>query len=200
MERLGIAQPVDGRNTGHDDHVAARHQRRRGPQTQALDLVVDRHVFFNVSPRRRHEGLGLVVVVIADEVLDGVVGEETLELAIELGGKGLVVAEDDGRPVRLGDDVGHGEGLTGPGHAEQGLERQPVVEPLDQGFDGCGLIALRRKGRLQTERSDGRPQFLRRVESRTHSRPRLRWRMGLSIPLRVSSTPSLSSSLTTKWS
>ena len=41
--------------------------------------------------RLRHVGLGLVVVVIGDEILHGVVGEEIPELRGKLGGEGLVV-------------------------------------------------------------------------------------------------------------
>jgi hypothetical protein len=44
----------------------------------------------------RHVGLGLVVVVIGDEILDRVVREEVLELGIELGGQRLVRRQDDG--------------------------------------------------------------------------------------------------------
>ena len=47
---------------------------------QAVDLVVDRRVLLDVGVRRRHVGLWLVVVVVGDEVLDPVVGEELLEL------------------------------------------------------------------------------------------------------------------------
>jgi hypothetical protein len=46
------------------------------PSAQPVDLVVDRGVLLDVGVARRDVGLGLVVVVVADEVLDGVVGEE----------------------------------------------------------------------------------------------------------------------------
>ena len=51
-------------------------------------------------------GGGLVVVVVGDEVLDGVLGEEGVELVVELGGEGLVVREDEGRALGLFDDLG----------------------------------------------------------------------------------------------
>ena len=43
--------------------------------------------------------LRLVVVEVADEVLDGVVREEVAELGVELGGERLVVGEDERRPL-----------------------------------------------------------------------------------------------------
>jgi hypothetical protein len=52
--------------------------------SQPLDLVVDRRVLLDIGVGRRDVGLGLVVVVIADEVLDRVVRKEPLELVAEL--------------------------------------------------------------------------------------------------------------------
>ena len=43
--------------------------------------------------RRGHVGLGLVVVVVGDEVLDRVVREELAELAVQLRGERLVVRQ-----------------------------------------------------------------------------------------------------------
>ena len=51
--------------------------------------------FLDVGVGARDVGLGLVVVVVGDEVLDRVVGEEALELAVELGGERLVGREDE---------------------------------------------------------------------------------------------------------
>ena len=61
---------------------------------------------------RGHVGLGLVIVVVRDEVLDRVVREELAELPVELGSQGLVVGEDQRRPLHRGDHVGDGEGLA----------------------------------------------------------------------------------------
>jgi hypothetical protein len=43
-----------------------------------VDLLVDERVLLDVRVGRGDVGLGLVVVVVADEVVDGVVGEEDL--------------------------------------------------------------------------------------------------------------------------
>ena len=55
----------------------------------------------DVGVRARHVGFGLVVVVIGDEVFDGVVREEALELAVELRCQRLVRREDERRALRL---------------------------------------------------------------------------------------------------
>ena len=62
--------------------------------------VVDDRVLVDVRVARRDVGLGLVVVVVADEVLDGVLGEELPHLAVELRREGLVGREDQRRAVR----------------------------------------------------------------------------------------------------
>ncbi len=63
----------------------------------------------------------MVVVVVGDEVFDGVVGEEGFELMVELGGEGFVMREDEGGALQFFDDLGHGEGLAGAGDAEEDL-------------------------------------------------------------------------------
>ncbi len=53
--------------------VAAREQRARGGEAQALDLLVDRRILLDVGVGARDVGLGLVVIEVADEILDRVV-------------------------------------------------------------------------------------------------------------------------------
>ena len=101
-QQLGLVflwrtQPVDRRYRGHDNRVAPGEQRRRCRVPQAVDLVVYRRVFLDVCVARGHIRLGLVVVVIGDEVLDSIVGEELLELVGELRSKRFV-----GRSTRVG--------------------------------------------------------------------------------------------------
>ena len=69
---LRRAEAEDARHRGDDQHVAAREQRRRGGVAQPVDLLVDRRVLLDVEVPRRDVGLGLVVVVVGDEVLDRV--------------------------------------------------------------------------------------------------------------------------------
>ena len=93
-ELLGRAEAVDTRHACHHDHVPPRYQRARRRDAQALDLLVDRRVLLDEGVARRDVRLRLVVVVVADEVLDGVLREEALELRVELRRQGLVVRDD----------------------------------------------------------------------------------------------------------
>ena len=113
VEFHGVTDSVDAADGRHHDDVSsAAEQGGRGGQAQLLDLLVDGEVLLDVGAAGRDVRLGLVVVVVADEVLDEVVREELLELAVQLGGEGLVVAEDQRRPLGPFDDVGDGEGLA----------------------------------------------------------------------------------------
>ena len=107
----------------------------------AVDLLVPRGVLLDVGVGAGDVGFGLVVVVVADEILDRVVREEALELAVELGGQGLVVGEDQGRPLGRLDDLGHGEGLAGAGDAQQHLVPLALLDARHQLGDGGGLVA-----------------------------------------------------------
>ena len=101
--RVGLARAdaVDARHRGDDDHVAPRQQRERRRVAHPIDLLVDDRVLLDERVGRRDVGLGLVVVVVADEVVDRVVGEQLLELAVELRREDLVVRDDQRRPLDL---------------------------------------------------------------------------------------------------
>ena len=106
-----------------------------------VDGFVDGGVLFDVEVGLGHVGLGLVVVVVGDEILHRVVREELLELAVELGRQGLVGGQDQGGEVDPGDDVGHGEGLAGAGDPQEDLVGLPARTP-SVSCDGLGLVAF----------------------------------------------------------
>ena len=92
---LGRAEAVNAGDGGDDDDVAALEERARGAHAQLVELVVDRGFLFDVGVARGHVGFRLVVIVIADEIFDGVLREEGLEFVVELRGERLIVREDD---------------------------------------------------------------------------------------------------------
>ena len=143
--RVGLdrADTVDAGDRGDDDDVVALQQGAGGGVAHAVDLLVDRGLLLDEGVRARHVGFRLVVVVVGDEILDGVVGEEGLELAVELGGEGLVGGQDQGRALGALDDVGGGEGLARAGDAEQDLGLVVVGNAGDEVGDGGRLVALR---------------------------------------------------------
>ena len=143
---VGRTEAVNARHAGDDDDVAPTHQGAGGGQPQPVDLLVDGGILFDVDVALRDVGLGLVVVVVADEVVDGVVGKEVAELRVQLGREGLVVGEDERRPADPGDAIGHRERLAGAGHAHEDLRGPLLGDPADEALDGGGLIPRRGVG------------------------------------------------------
>ena len=89
---LWRAQAEDAGDRRHDQHVAPGQQGPRGRVAQLVELLVDVGLLLDVGVGARHVRLGLVVVVVADEVLDGVAGEKFLELRRKLCGQVLLWA------------------------------------------------------------------------------------------------------------
>ena len=137
------AEAVDAADAGDDDAIAALEQRTGGGEAKLVEFVVDGGFFFDVDVAGRHVGFRLIVVVIADEVLDGVAGEERSELVIELRGERFVVGQNQRRAPGLLDQLGHGVGLAGAGDAEQHLVFFAVQQAAEELIDGGGLIAAR---------------------------------------------------------
>ena len=104
-------------------------------------MVVDRRILLDEGIGGWHIGFGLVVVVVGNEVLHRVVGEERLELAVELRRQGFVWRQHQGRAVGLGDHIGDAEGLARTGHPKQRLVRQAGLDAFDHLTNGFRLIA-----------------------------------------------------------
>ena len=84
--------------------------------------------------------LRLVVVVVGDEVLHRVVGQQFPEFVGELGGEGLVLHHHQGGPLDLLDQPGGGGALAGTGGAEQDNVLFAVPDALGQFGDGRRLV------------------------------------------------------------
>ena len=141
--RIGFdrTDTVEARHRGDDDHVVAFEQRARGRVAHAVDRLVYAAFLLDIGVAARDVGFGLVIVVIADEIFDCILGEEALELAIELRGEDLVGREDQCGPLQFLDYLGHGEGLARPGHAQQHLRLVAVLGRAAQFGDRSRLVA-----------------------------------------------------------
>jgi hypothetical protein len=142
---LGITDSVDAGYGGHDDHVPPGEQGGRCGQPQPVDLLVDIGILFDVQIVPGNVGLGLVVVVVGDEVFDRIVGEEVAELGIELGCQRLVVSKHQCGLLHLLDDVGDDVSLPGASSAQERLMLEPIADALHDGLDRLRLVA----GRLE---------------------------------------------------
>ena len=137
----GRTEAVDARHAGDDDDVLAADEGGGGGETQPVDGLVDLRVFFDVNVALRDVGFGLVIVVIADEIMDGVPRKEGAELFVELRGQRLVVGQHQRRLTELCDHVACREGFARARGAEQRLTTAARVKTFDKLGDGFGLIA-----------------------------------------------------------
>jgi len=126
-------------------------QGRGGAQTQSLQFFVDGGVLLDEQVLPGDVGFGLIVVVVADEVLDMVLGEELFELTVELCREGFVVGHDEGGFLHLLDDPGHGVGLTRSGDPHKGLIAVARLDGCGQCLDRLRLIPGRSVGRMDFE-------------------------------------------------
>ena len=143
--RIGLdrADAVDARDRGDDDDVVALEQRPGRGMAHPVDRLVHRAFLLDVGVGARHIGLGLVIIVIGDEELDRIVGEEARKFAVELGGEDLVGREHERRALQRLDHLGHGVGLARAGDAEQDLGLLLLAELIDQFGDRRRLVARR---------------------------------------------------------
>ncbi len=141
---LRRAEAVDAGDRGDDDDIAAREERGGGREAEPRDVVVLRRVFLDVEVGLRDVRLGLVVVVVGDEVLDRVLREELPELVAELRGEGLVVSDHERRALDLLDRPRHRRCLARPGGPEQGLKAIARSDRRRDLLDRARLVARRR--------------------------------------------------------
>ncbi len=153
---LGRAEAEDARH-GRDDHdVAAGEQRGRRGVPEPVDLLVDRRVLLDVEVARRDVRLGLVVVVVGDEVLDRVAREVRPELVAELGRERLVVRDHERRPLEPLDRGRHRHRLARPGGPEQRDAARPLPDRRRDAVDRRRLVGGGRVDGIELERRHSR--------------------------------------------
>ena len=152
VESRRIAHSIDAGNAAnHDDILPPRKQSACSREPHLIDFLVDGQVLLDVRISRRHVGLRLIVVVVADVVLHSIVREELLHLAVELSGKRLVVREDEGRAVDVTDDVSDGERLSAARNAQKRLSLNALSDAIRQLLNGFGLVSRRNIIRYKLE-------------------------------------------------
>jgi len=88
---LGIPEAVNTAHRRDNQCVRAVHEVRRCAEAQAVDVFVDIGVLFYICVRFRQICFRLVIIIIADEIFDGVRREKLRKFTKELCGKGFVV-------------------------------------------------------------------------------------------------------------
>ena len=142
--RIGLdrADAIQARDRGDDDHVVAFQQRPRRRVAHPVDRLVYAGLLLDIGVATWNIGFGLVVIVVAHEIFDGIIGKEAAKFAIELGRQDLVGRQDQRRALQFLDHIG--EGLAAASHAQQHLCAIPVACARHQIRDRGRLVAGRR--------------------------------------------------------
>ena len=107
-----------------------------------VNLLIHAGVFFNECIGARHIGFGLIIIIVRHEIFDGIIGKEAFKLRIELRGQCLIGRHDEGRSLRLLNDLGHSESFARPRHAEQDLIAVNRIYARDKLRNSFNLIAF----------------------------------------------------------
>ena len=90
-------------------------------------------------------GLGLIVIVVADEILDVILREKALKFAIKLRRERFIMRHYERGNSEALDDICHAESLTRAGNAEKSLVFVAALKARDDAFDRFFLILARRE-------------------------------------------------------
>ena len=140
---LGVTQTINTGNAGNNNDILSLHQRRRGGMAQLINFIIDRGILFDIGIRTWYIRFGLIIIIIADEILHRIFGEELLQLVIKLCRKGFIVCNDQGWLLDFLNDICHGKGFAGARNPQQSLEFQALLEALRNFFNRLRLITGR---------------------------------------------------------
>ncbi len=148
----GVTQAVDRGDRRHHDDITAFEQGLGRRKSHLLDMFVHRGIFFDEGIRRGNVGLGLIIVVVGDEILDRIVREKVPKFAVELRRQCLVGGQDDCRALHPVDYVRDTECFARTGHSQQGHSCLAVSQSLDQAVYRGGLVTRGLKPAVQLKR------------------------------------------------
>ena len=123
-----------------------------------VDLFVDLAFLLDIGIGPGNIGFGLVIVIVADEILNRVVWEKAFEFSVKLGGQSLVWGENDGGALGFFNHLGHGKGLAGARCTKQHLIPFARQHALGQ-FSNRGRLVARRLERRLHHKSPSALQF-----------------------------------------
>ena len=96
---------------------------------QTIDLVINLAIFFNIGIATGNICLWLIIVKIADKIVNFIIGEKRLEFTVQLCRQRLVMREYECRHIPISDDIRHRKSLTRPRHTKKRLLSLAGVKP-----------------------------------------------------------------------
>lgn len=134
---------IDTGNRGDDNSIGAGKKGDSRGMAEAVNLVINGGIFLDVSIGTGDISLRLVVIEVADEIMDFVLREKLTKLGVELGGESFIMGKNKGRALVMLDKIRHSESLARAGHAEKGLLADTSIKTSGKLSDRTGLVASR---------------------------------------------------------
>src|SRR5208283_4553618 len=116
---------------------------------QPVYVVIYQGILIYISVRGRDICFRLVVVIVTHEELHRIVREELFEFPIELCCKSLIVCDNKGRFIKVGNYMRNTKSLSGTCDAKQHLMADPFNNSIDQLINCLWLVSFGSKGALQ---------------------------------------------------
>lgn len=132
---------VNTGDRGNDDHILSGEECLGRGVAQAVDLFVDHCLFLDIRVGHRHISLGLVEVVIRDEIVHGIVREELAVLLRKLRSESFVVCNNKRRLPNVSNHIRCSEGFARARHTEERLVAQTFLHTFSELFDSLRLIS-----------------------------------------------------------
>ena len=108
---------------------------------ESIDFFIDRRFFFDIGSGFYDECFGLVIVIVADEIVDGIFWKKLLELLGELRCEGFIVSEDECWSLTSRDNIGHRKSFPRTSHPEERLILISGIYRSHEFPDGMRLIS-----------------------------------------------------------
>lgn len=118
---------------------------------EAVYLLIDSCLFFYIGSGFYDICLWLVVVIVAHEVVDGVLWKKFLEFLGKLGGKRFIMSKYESWSLKLLDNICHGKSLSGSSHTEECLKIISRLDRINELFYGFALVSGRGVRRVEFE-------------------------------------------------
>ena len=138
-----ITDTVNRRDRCNNHDITTFHQRLGTRQAHLFDVLVDRRIFLDKQIPLGNVSFRLVIIVITDEILDGIIREKLPELTVQLRRQRFIGRKNDSRPTEARNHIGHRIRLPRPRYAQKCLERQTVFDSFNQFVDCLRLVTGR---------------------------------------------------------
>jgi len=110
---------------------------------QALELLVYVAVLFDEKILPGDVSLGLIIIVVADEILDVILRKKAFKFTIKLCRERFVMRHYESRNSEALDDICHGKSFARARNSEKSLVFVAALKALDDAFDRFFLILAR---------------------------------------------------------